>query len=68
MAKFCNKCSCGKYETAFDFDSKDIAVVAAEMHVMLPGSHEVETRKREFDNDRFVYTLVSTTKEINGRR
>ncbi len=60
--KFQNECSCRTYQTSYDLDSKDIAVVAAEMHCMLPGAHEVTTRKRTWDTDRYVYSIAATTK------
>lgn len=44
---YANQCSCGKYTTAYDFDSFEIADTAARLHIMLPGEHTVIIKQRQ---------------------
>lgn len=58
------KCSCGTYETSFDFDSEGTAVKATQMHMMLNGSHTVDCMRHAFnDGDSIPVIIWSLRKE-----
>jgi hypothetical protein len=51
------KCSCGKYETAFDFTSPEQVQQAADLHLMLSGRHHIVLSEKLEQGSRIVGSM-----------